>query len=74
MSTQPALLNAGYGFLWWLNHDAALSAIAPPSAFAARGAGGHEIFIWPEEQLIIVLRWCADARKAIDLILAELGY
>lgn len=68
-TVKPCDINPGYGLLWWLNHDAALSSVASSSAFAARGAGGHTIFIWPERHIEIVLRWCPDLNEAIDKIL-----
>ena len=38
---------AGYGLSWWVDsHD----------SFSARGAGGHVLAIYPEQDLVIVLR------------------
>lgn len=69
-TVSPCDINPAYGFLWWLNHDASVSSVADAGAFAARGAGGHVIFVWPERQIVIVLRWCPDVKTAIDRILS----
>lgn len=68
----PCTINPGYGFLWWLNHEGSLSSVADETAFAAKGAGGHTIFVWPERDVVIVLRWCVDGTTAIDRILKAL--
>jgi CubicO group peptidase (beta-lactamase class C family) len=68
-SLKPCDMNPGYGFLWWLNHNNSISTIADSGAFAARGAGGNIVFVWPAREIVIVLRWCADTKKAIDGIL-----
>ena len=46
-----------------------LSDLADEGAFAARGAGGNIIFIWPSEETVIMLRWCDHPKVAIDSIL-----
>jgi CubicO group peptidase (beta-lactamase class C family) len=68
-SLKPCDMNPNYGLLWWLNHDDSISTIADTDAFAARGAGGNIVFVWPAREIVIVLRWCADTKKAIDGIL-----
>jgi CubicO group peptidase (beta-lactamase class C family) len=68
-SLRPCDMNPGYGFLWWLNHEDSISTIADTGAFAARGAGGNIVFVWPAREIVIVLRWCAESKKAIDGIL-----
>lgn len=68
----PSTLNPGYGLLWWLNAEGALSTVADETAFAAKGAGGHTIFVWPERDVVIVLRWVVDGVAAIDRILEAL--
>lgn len=68
-SVRPCDKNPGYGLLWWLNHDSAISNVADSSAFAARGAGGNIVFVWPTAEIVITLRWCADTKKVIDDIL-----
>lgn len=62
-----------HGYLWWLNVDDSISEVADSTAFAARGAGGNIIFVWPSADMVIVLRWCADPSMVIDKILASLN-
>ena len=68
-STTPCDIKPEYGLLWWLNHEGSISDIATNKAFAARGAGGNIVFIEPQMDIVIVLRWCADTRAVIDTIL-----
>lgn len=69
---KPCAINPAYGFLWWLNHEGSLSDAADQTAFAAKGAGGHTVFVWPERDVTIVLRWVVDAKGAIDRVLEVL--
>jgi CubicO group peptidase (beta-lactamase class C family) len=71
-STTACAINPAYGFLWWLNHDHSISEVAGGEAFAARGAGGNIVFVWPERGIVIVLRWCSDTRLVLDGILRSL--
>jgi CubicO group peptidase (beta-lactamase class C family) len=71
-TTEPCALNPDYGLLWWLNTRGSVSAVADAHAYAARGAGGNVIFIWPARDIVIVLRWSADPRTVIDAILAAI--
>jgi len=71
-TTSPCDRNPAYGYLWWLNVGNSISRIADTAAFAARGAGGHTIFVWPSADVVIVLRWCADTNMVIDRIIASL--
>jgi CubicO group peptidase (beta-lactamase class C family) len=54
---QPCPINPLYGFLWWLNTGRTSLPSAPASSYAARGAGSNVIWIDPEHDLVIVLRW-----------------
>ena len=65
----PCKVYPEYGLLWWLNHQGAMSNLACSESFAARGAGGNVVFVEPERDLVIVLRWCADPKSVIDCIL-----
>ena len=60
---QPCPLNPQYGLLWWLNTAGAQFPGAPASSYAARGAGSNVIFIDPEHDLVVVVRWIA--REAV---------
>jgi CubicO group peptidase (beta-lactamase class C family) len=54
---RPCSLNPQYGLLWWLNTGRAQFSAAPESSYAARGAGSNVIFIDPEHDLVVVVRW-----------------
>lgn len=57
MATEPCPVNENYGFLWWLNTGQALWPDAPESAYAALGHGQNVVWIDPEHDLVVVLRW-----------------
>ena len=57
----PCALNPQYGLLWWLNTDRAQFPGAPESSYAARGAGSNVIWIDPDHDLVVVVRWIAKA-------------
>ena len=54
---KPCALNPLYGLLWWLNTGRTSLPSAPESSFAARGAGSNVIWIDPDHELVVVLRW-----------------
>jgi CubicO group peptidase (beta-lactamase class C family) len=54
---RPSALHPNYGFLWWLNTGRAQVPSAPASCYAARGAGSNVIWIDPEHDLVVVVRW-----------------
>ena len=47
---RPCPINLEYGLLWWLN-------VGKPGAWAARGAGSSLIWIDPDDDLVVVVRW-----------------
>jgi CubicO group peptidase (beta-lactamase class C family) len=55
--TTPSPTLANYGYLWWLNRGPAANPAVPASAFHALGAGVNAIWIDPEHDLVVVLRW-----------------
>lgn len=57
ISSSPA--NPNYGYMWWLNKDPEHSNFSNLSqnAYYASGFGGNHIFIEPDHQLVIVVRW-----------------
>jgi CubicO group peptidase (beta-lactamase class C family) len=67
----PSALNPQYGLLWWLNTDRAQAPNAPASCHAARGAGSNVIWIDPEHDLVVVVRWIDKPSfpAFIDLVL-----
>ncbi len=70
--TEPCTVKPEYGYFWWLNHDGSLSEIGSTRSFAARGAGGNMVFVEPERDVVIVVRWCSDTKTVIDRILGAL--
>lgn len=66
---RPSACNAGYGFLWWLNSDASPRyPSASASSVFALGGGAHLIWLDPDWQTVVVLRWIQ--RGAIDQFMA----
>ncbi len=62
-----------YGYLWWLNSKGAAWPDAPKTSFAALGAGSNMIWIDPEHDLVVVLRWYrGNADEFLKLILASI--
>ncbi len=58
---KPGALNPQYGLMWWLNTSRAQLPSAPASSFAARGAGSNVIWIDPEHDLVVAVRWIDKA-------------
>lgn len=54
---QPCALNPQYGYLWWLNTDAGMFKGASPTSFFALGVGTNVIWIDPEYDMVVVIRW-----------------
>lgn len=54
---RPCPLNPEYGLLWWLNTGRRQLPTAPDTSYAARGAGSNVIWIDPEHDLVVVVRW-----------------
>ncbi|WP_306152114.1 hypothetical protein [Roseovarius sp. MMSF_3281] len=61
-----------YGFLWWLNRGGDANPNLPSSAFSALGAGGHCIWINPEDDFVAVMRWL-DPSKTRSFLEALVG-
>ncbi len=55
--TTPTDIKPEYGYLWWLNTDGLLWPSAPHSSYAARGGGGNVVWVDPEHDLVVVVRW-----------------
>ena len=60
-STEPCDVYENYGYLWWLNTNRTLWPSAPESAYAALGHGQNTVWIDPEHDLVVVLRWLNPA-------------
>lgn len=68
----PCPIKPEYGYLWWLNTDRILYPSATPHGVAALGAGGNAIWIDPDHDLVVVLRWVApEARDGLFARLQE---
>lgn len=53
----PCALNHQYGLLWWLNTDNGMFAKATASSFFGVGVGANLIWVEPENDLVVVVRW-----------------
>jgi CubicO group peptidase (beta-lactamase class C family) len=56
----PSRAKPDYGLLWWLNTDRKGIPGAPATAFQALGFGGNHVYVDPDNDLVIVLRWIPD--------------
>lgn len=56
-TTTPSPLNSTYGAMWWLNTEQELWPSAPATSFAALGGGDNMLWVDPEHELVVVLRW-----------------
>jgi CubicO group peptidase (beta-lactamase class C family) len=64
-SRTPTMARTNYGYMnYFLNTDKKYLPSAPPSAFAHVGNGTNMIYVDPENDLVIVLRWIEN--NAID--------
>ncbi len=61
----PSQLNAGYGYLWWLN-GAGRVAAAPRSMFYAAGARGQFCFTLPEHDMVIATMGYGEQQLSAD--------
>ena len=52
-----------YGWLTWLNGDGRLFADASRASFCMFGAGGHTVWIDPDHQAVVVVRWLDGAHS-----------
>ena len=72
---KPCPVAPFYGLLWWLNTSRRQFAAASEKSFFALGWGSHIVWIDPEHDLVVVLRWI-DRKKAsgfIERLLGALG-
>jgi CubicO group peptidase (beta-lactamase class C family) len=59
----PCAAASFYGFLTWLNADQSQSADASRASFFMYGAGGHTVWIEPEREAVVVVRWLDGAHS-----------
>lgn len=57
LATTPSAVEPSYGYMWWLNTGHRMWEGLPESSFAALGAGTNAIWIDPEDNLVVVVRW-----------------
>ncbi len=63
-TTTPTDIQPNYGYMWWLNTDRQQWPSAPAPSFAALGAGSNVVWVDPDHDLVVVLRWIQ--RGAVD--------
>jgi len=69
MAVTPTPVEPTYGFMnWFLNTDKKLWPSAPATAFAHLGNGTNAIYVDPEHDLVVVVRWIEN--KAMDRFLS----
>ncbi|HEX9704331.1 MAG TPA: serine hydrolase [Gemmatimonadales bacterium] len=57
LALTPCDQNPSYGYMWWLNTGRRQWPSAPEHSFAALGAGSNVVWVDPEHDLVVVLRW-----------------
>ena len=68
LSLSPTLPQPTYGYMnWFLNTDRKRMPSAPASAFGHVGNGTNLVFVAPEQDLVVVVRWIEN--RAIDQFL-----
>ena len=59
----PTVVKTDYGFMnWFLNTDKKLLPDAPITAFMHVGNGNNLVYVDPEHELVIVVRWIIDTK------------
>lgn len=56
-ATSPTAIYPRYGLMWWLNTDRRQYSNAPESSFFGLGAGTNIVWVDPEHDLVVVVRW-----------------
>ena len=65
MALTPTTVQPTYGFMnWFLNTDRKLWPSAPATAFAHLGNGTNAIYVDPDNDLVVVVRWIEN--RAMD--------
>jgi len=62
--TTPCPIASFYGSLVWLNTDRKMFRDASPASWFMVGAGGHYVWIEPEHDAVIVVRWLDGAHAS----------
>jgi CubicO group peptidase (beta-lactamase class C family) len=58
----PTPLRPVYGYLWWLNTERKQFPAASERSFFALGGGGNTIWIDPNLDMVVVMRWLDPAK------------
>ena len=72
----PCPIAPGYGYLWWLNPtDNKIFPAASNSVFFALGVGSQVLYVDPDNDLVIVVRWIEKDSIAsfVEMVLASLS-
>lgn len=69
---KPCPVAPFYGLMWWLNTDRRQFAAASEKSYFALGWGSHIVWIDPEHDLVVVLRWI-DRKKASGFVERLIG-
>lgn len=71
MALTPTVPQPTYGYMnWFLNTDKKWMPSAPPNAFGHVGNGTNLVFVSPDQDLVVVVRWIENG--AIDQFLGKL--
>ena len=70
---QPTHVRKDYGYMWWLNTDQMRSSSAPENSITAAGFGGNYIYVDPDNDITMVLRWTPDIAGVIERVLGALN-
>lgn len=63
IATTPTAIQPGYGVMnWFLNTDRKALPAAPASAFSHLGNGTNMIYVDPEHDLVVVVRWIQNSQ------------
>ena len=68
---RPCEIAPYYGYLTWLNHNQMIFSEIPASSFLGIGAGSSFVWIEPDRELVVVIRWLekTNANELFKLIL-----
>lgn len=72
LATTPSAANPSYGFMWWLNTGKRQLPAAPEKSFYAAGGGGNYVWVDPEHDLVVVIRWIPELNGLLEKVLAAL--
>jgi CubicO group peptidase (beta-lactamase class C family) len=71
-ATTPTPVKSDYGYMWWLNTDRERMDAAPADSYSAAGFGGNYIYIDPDNDLLIVVRWTPAVDGVVERVIAAI--